>query len=812
MITISIPDYDIVLTRELFSGNITTSATVSMDELSIDTLTAVTKLVLNYIDFGTQDSDAYTTQDGATLVVEYYSEYLNPRTWAYGTPIYVYDNDTLVDKFYFSEYAQEGEEKFQITAISSIGLLDNITHYGGIYTGQTAYAVIQDIIKNLKLPTDSQITINELFKSINIYGYLPIDTARNNLKQLLFATGGIVRRNTYGNPHITILDSSAIGEITADRVYLSNGSIEYQTLATEVDVTEHSYELSSEVAKTLFYGSCSGTNFTTPDGYDVTNATIITFSNPSYDISVTGTSILNDEVHANYCVVTAGNSVTITGKEYIHNENVIKKFAEKNAYIIGDTPYASDWLSSTEGGNKLLPTYYNIYRIKTTGDYYDKCYRWDGTEYYSFTPNPYTVVCRDVTLVSFANSVNVAERLLAYYGGASLVSQEIVLKGEKSGDYTNYIDTFNQNRSGFIVSLDSTLGYNKIKSNVQITNNFSESDVGNYYDSNLIILEDSTYNITASEDANIRFIVIGGGSGGNGGSAGTTGGSSTNGIGGDGGVGGKKGTGGSGGKVAQTDIEINAEQTISANISIGAGGTGGAGGTEGINDGKGNDGSAGESSIVTIGDTQITSEDGLVFSYGYIDLFTGQIYAGNGTVGVDGANGGNGGDIKLYNGTTGYYYAGTDGDSNELYTGGTGGTGRESLTEQEFTVPVNGTEVTGHAYYCNEYGGGGGGGAGGSNGNNASSPNPGNGANGGSREAKTIPGYGGDGGHGGGGGGGAGGSGKASTVVISDVNTDITYNTVSGGVSGYGGTGGDGAPGCIIIYYNTDTVTITKQS
>lgn len=52
-----------------------------------------------------------------------------------------------------------------------------------------------------------------------------------------------------------------------------------------------------------------------------------------------------------------------------------------DAYIVGSTDYANDWLSLTAGGTALTPLQGKIYIIKTTGDKYLLQFVWNGTQY-----------------------------------------------------------------------------------------------------------------------------------------------------------------------------------------------------------------------------------------------------------------------------------------------------------------------------------------------------------------------------------------------------------------------------------------------
>lgn len=57
------------------------------------------------------------------------------------------------------------------------------------------------------------------------------------------------------------------------------------------------------------------------------------------------------------------------------------------AYIVGSTPRAADWLSTTEGGAPLTPETGKIYIVMTEGGYQNKQYRWGGTVYVLCNPS-----------------------------------------------------------------------------------------------------------------------------------------------------------------------------------------------------------------------------------------------------------------------------------------------------------------------------------------------------------------------------------------------------------------------------------------
>lgn len=71
-----------------------------------------------------------------------------------------------------------------------------------------------------------------------------------------------------------------------------------------------------------------------------------------------------------------------TLNEYLKRFNSkINKTNFRNAYIVGSTPLASDWLSDTDGGTPITPEKSKLYVIKTSGNYENFVYTYDGTSY-----------------------------------------------------------------------------------------------------------------------------------------------------------------------------------------------------------------------------------------------------------------------------------------------------------------------------------------------------------------------------------------------------------------------------------------------
>lgn len=297
----------------------------------------------------------------------------------YGTECAYYHNDVLFGKFYHVKTSRLSRFEYELEFQSSIGLLDDTNHYGGLYSGTYASDIISDVIGG-KIP----YTIKPVFSKIKLYGWLPVATRRENLKQILFACGGCIKKNKEGNAYISTLDTTTPKVIPDSKVF-DSGSITYNTNISSVAVTEHGYvKLEDTAPEKLFEGELIGSDFTTPKGKAVSNAALVTWGSPCYDITVTGTELLESGV--NYAVVSATPTVKVEGKKYLHTESVVHK--DKANY---------------KGKEKLAEV-------------------------------------KEATLISLANSGSTAERLMAYYGNSNTMTPSIILDNEQT---TNSIQLTN---------------------------------------------------------------------------------------------------------------------------------------------------------------------------------------------------------------------------------------------------------------------------------------------------------------------------------------------------------------------------------
>lgn len=210
-----------------------------------------------------------------------------------------YHRDALRGTYYIERVQRTGKYSYELKANDAVALLEQSTHYGGIYTGQTVAQVVADICNIPYL-------IQTRFAGVKLYGWLPIATRRDNLIQVLFAVGANTKVDQNGTLRIESLWDGVTAAIPEDRVLLGD-SVGYSARVTEVSVLEHQYIPGSETVD-LFDGTAL-------------EGDIIQFSEPVYDLSAEGFTVL--ESSANYARLSAGTG-KLTGKKYVHTTRDVR--------------------------------------------------------------------------------------------------------------------------------------------------------------------------------------------------------------------------------------------------------------------------------------------------------------------------------------------------------------------------------------------------------------------------------------------------------------------------------------------------------
>lgn len=561
------------------------SVDVSGDELSIDTVTAVVQVGRPPLPLSVT-REVYISPDGGVYISPgntiYYTEQTNAGSGGqtgdvsaipYGTPFRWECDGRLIASFYCLQPTRIGRWTWQISAVSGVGLLDNLDHVGGIYAGETFSEVAAEIIGGA-----FPFTVAPALAEQKVYGWLPYAKRRANLHRLLMALGASIRRDENGEVAFVFLTVDSPTDVPDSRIAV-NGSVNYDAPATRAEVTEHAFFVSASSEKEQLFDNSQGGG--------AADSTLVKFDGPMHSLSASeGLEI--EESGVNYAVVSGVG--TLEGTPYAHVTRVVAADA--------DSPAGAE-------------------NVKHLHD--------------------------DFTLISLANSVNVAKRLLAFYSGARLVRARIKLLNERCGDVLSMSDPFYEPMTAFVQSLNvnassNLLGY------AELVENYVPAHQGNNISMSETLTGSGTW--TSPFTGELTVVVIAGGQGGG---AGNQGGaaptptissySETSSIFGSwiqaryimprnarAGNGGAHGTRGDGGRVYITTLSVTEGQQISYSCGIGGAGevfgsgTGGALGTD-----------------TTFG--EISSAEGSVYPAGYADPISGVLYALPGADGVDGNDG-----------------------------------------------------------------------------------------------------------------------------------------------------------------------------
>ena len=345
-----------------------------------------------------------------TLNVQIRYEKATPSliSFGYGSEVIYYKDDTLYAIYYLKDITRNTKYEYTLSVQSAIGLLDDTNHYGGVYSGETASEMIADIVGGKITYTE-----DDIFQKIKVYGWLPIATRRENLKQLLFAVGGCVKKKD-GNVFFSTLEVNTPNIIPSNRVF-DSGQITYGAPASRIEVVEHQYsKVANAEVEEIYAGEIVGSSFTSPRGQKIENGAIITWDEPHHSIIFEGTTLLNDEVGVNYAVVAPAANAVVKGKPYIHSKVIVSR--DKENY---------------SGKEKVAKV-------------------------------------EEATLISLANSNSVAEKVMAYYDAPSTLTGSIVLDAEKPLDNITIPNQFDEESTGIIKSMEGTFGSQITKAEMEV--------------------------------------------------------------------------------------------------------------------------------------------------------------------------------------------------------------------------------------------------------------------------------------------------------------------------------------------------------
>lgn len=129
----------------------------------------------------------------------------------YARPMWLYYGDYPVAKYYVERVRRTGRNVYRIEAVSVVGMLGNISHKGGMYSGEKLINILAELLGNGSIDEDlgrggyyveggyEDFYVPPEIGDMQIYGWLPYATARDNLHQILLATGASIIRGENGD-------------------------------------------------------------------------------------------------------------------------------------------------------------------------------------------------------------------------------------------------------------------------------------------------------------------------------------------------------------------------------------------------------------------------------------------------------------------------------------------------------------------------------------------------------------------------------------------------------------------------------------
>lgn len=498
--------------------------------------------------------------------------------FTYGAPVTWTHKEKIVLRQFLESVERTGKYKYLLSCVSGVGLIAKSRHYGGLYSNVPFSTVLSDIIGGV-----FPYTVDADVASIAIFGWLPVDNRRANLRKLLTATGVVIKTNADGIIRFSAPSTSAPSAISDAEIQIG-GSVDRPTPYQAVKITEHAFaKTPNDILTTLLDGEAIGDNIITPKGTRVLGS-IITFADPMHDLSITGSTILESGV--NYAVLAPSMACTLTGYKYSHTTRVV----------------TAGSLTASEQATKRL----------------DNC-----------------------TLVNVFNADSVAQRWLEYFSGQKEISVNAVWNGEHPADAVAFSDPFDDAATGLIESQDVRMSA-KVTADITVQAGRIPAITGNGFSHVMIVETSGTITLPTEVSGKIRLVLISGGKGGSSGYAGnqvkypsaentSTGNhyKSKTQLPGPPAEGGDPGDPGSGGRVFQITINANAGQQLA--VVIGKGGKGGA-----FSAGENTAGEDGTDT--TVGEYSTAS--GQVVPGGFLDPINNVLYGGTGKVGIKGGRGG----------------------------------------------------------------------------------------------------------------------------------------------------------------------------
>ena len=213
----------------------------------------------------------------------------------------------FIGQFYLDEWENISDTEIEFKCTDILGVLDKLTHKGGIWLGAGGIAV-EDLLNDMLTPLNVAYDLDASLVGTVVKGWLPIATYRENLQQIAFAIGAYL--DTSRDRPIKIYPAKIAADETTQDLEITKAlkgmkqSVKLSPLVTEVQVIAHN----------IIYGGGLLNLF---DGTLSVGTHEIQFKQPVHGLVVTGATVT--ESGANYAILTvsAAGAVTLKGYTYV---------------------------------------------------------------------------------------------------------------------------------------------------------------------------------------------------------------------------------------------------------------------------------------------------------------------------------------------------------------------------------------------------------------------------------------------------------------------------------------------------------------
>jgi len=270
-------------------------------------------------------------------------------------PLSVYEtingNQIFMGRYYLDVWKNVSNTEIEFKCLDAIGVLDRIQYHGGLwkYEGIKAQYLIDEIMNVAQFPYDLDAELYDVM----VMGWIKACSCREALQQVAFAIGAYIdcsRSNLVKiRPSIILDGTEATIHITSAQKGASQ-SLEQKTLVTGVEITSHNYQEGAETVN-LYSGTLAAGFYDIP------------FSQPVHTLAITGAVIVSSSVNSARIRVTEAGSVTLTGLNYIDNQQLFSSTGSFGSYVIPNiVKIDSATLVNAYNGQTVADRVYDYYQ------------------------------------------------------------------------------------------------------------------------------------------------------------------------------------------------------------------------------------------------------------------------------------------------------------------------------------------------------------------------------------------------------------------------------------------------------------------